>query len=208
VLGKGGAWRLNPSYLPLPVLRQLSSSAESGEWKLLLTSSERILRESARQGFAPDWVVWNGRAFRADPVKGGWGSYDAIRVYLWNAMLPEGDPVRAAVGESTWGLLRHFQQRGYVPERVDLQKGKGSSRAGPPGFVAALLPEALRTDPASARKLSRLLELKRTDGLYGSPPAYYDQNLILFAQGFVERRYRFGEEGELVVNGGAACVGR
>jgi endoglucanase len=36
-------------------------------------------------------------------------------------------------------------------------------------------------------------------GLYGKDQAYYDQNLALFASGFFEGRFRFGQSGELKV---------
>jgi endoglucanase len=36
-------------------------------------------------------------------------------------------------------------------------------------------------------------------GLYGKDLAYYDQNLALFATGFLDDRFRFGSGGELKV---------
>jgi endoglucanase len=36
-------------------------------------------------------------------------------------------------------------------------------------------------------------------GLYGKDLAYYDQNLALFAIGFIDGRFRFGADGELNV---------
>jgi endo-1,4-beta-D-glucanase Y len=36
-------------------------------------------------------------------------------------------------------------------------------------------------------------------GLYGKDLAYYDQNLALFATGFLSDRFRFGSGGELNV---------
>jgi endoglucanase len=36
-------------------------------------------------------------------------------------------------------------------------------------------------------------------GLYGSPPAYYDQNLALFSLAWSEDRYRLAGDGKLVV---------
>ena len=45
-------------------------------------------------------------------------------------------------------------------------------------------------------------------GLYGDPPAYYDQNLVLFAQGFTESRYRFGADGSLAPAWETRCIGR
>jgi endoglucanase len=36
-------------------------------------------------------------------------------------------------------------------------------------------------------------------GLYGRTPVYYDQNLALFATGWLEQRYRFDRDGKLMV---------
>jgi endo-1,4-beta-D-glucanase Y len=36
-----------------------------------------------------------------------------------------------------------------------------------------------------------------TTGLYGKPPRYYDQNLALFAMGWLEHRFRFDSTGVL-----------
>ena len=70
---------------------------------------------------------------------------------------------------------------------------------------AALIPIA---PPDARRALEARLSEARKDGLYGDPPAYYDQNLILFAQGFSESRYRFGGDGSLAPAWETRCLGR
>lgn len=40
-------------------------------------------------------------------------------------------------------------------------------------------------------------EFDSKTGLYGNPARYYDQNLILFALGFVQWRFWFNSEGQL-----------
>jgi len=53
---------------------------------------------------------------------------------------------------------------------------------------------------ACARQMIRLSAQKdATTGLYGKDIAYYDQNLALFATGFLDARFRFGPGGELKV---------
>jgi endoglucanase len=42
-------------------------------------------------------------------------------------------------------------------------------------------------------------QLDPASGLYGKDPTYYDQNLVLFATGFLDERFRFGLRGELKV---------
>ena len=89
------------------------------------------------------------------------------------------------------------------------QRAKKSALAArgsaPPGFYAALIPIA---PPEVRAVLEARLAETRKDGLYGDPPAYYDQNLILFSQGFSESRYRFGSDGSLAPVWETRCLGR
>jgi endoglucanase len=200
----GRAWRLNPSYLPPQVLRRLAR--EPGPWSEVLRSSVRMLRETAARGVVADWVLYAPRhGFSADPVKGRVGSYDAIRSYLWVGMLPADDPARRALAPATSGLLRVLDERGVLPERIDVRTLRGDGRA-PVGFYAALLPLAGAADPGRARALEDRVAAAARDGLYGDPPTYYDQNLVLFARGFTEGRFRFTADGELETAWVARCA--
>ncbi len=194
----GGRWRLNPSYLPLPVLRGLADARAPGPWADVRRSTLRLLREGSPRGYAPDWIVWDAaRGFVDDPVSGPVGSYDAVRAYLWAAMAPPGDAAAEAVRRALTGPFAHFARHGRVPERVDVRTGAAQG-AGPVGFAGALLPGAVRRgDAAAAASLRAALAAARADGLYGQPPAYYDQNLILFATGYGDGWYRFDEKGRL-----------
>jgi endoglucanase len=40
-------------------------------------------------------------------------------------------------------------------------------------------------------------ELSEVTGLYGKEPHYYDQNLALFGEGWLSRRFRFDASGGL-----------
>jgi endoglucanase len=193
----GRAWRLNPSYLPPQVLRRLATAGQPGPWRGVLASSERMLHETAARGVVADWVLYaQRRGFVFDPVTGRVGSYDAIRSYLWIGMLAPDDPARRALAPATGGLLRIFDERGALPERIDVRSLRGQGVA-PVGFYAALLPLAAGADPAAAVRLEERIAGAAKDGLYGDPPTYYDQNLILFARGFMERRFRFAASGAL-----------
>jgi endoglucanase len=46
------------------------------------------------------------------------------------------------------------------------------------------------------------------NGLYGDPPTYYDQNLVLFARGFLDGRFWFDADGTLHTNWERQCLGR
>lgn len=188
-------WRLNPSYLPIPVIRRLAGAFPRGPWTQMVASTVALLEQSSNAGFLPDWVAYRvGDGFVDDPVAGSIGGYDAIRTYLWAGLTPEGDPASQRVAASVTGMVEHWRTTGVVPEFVE--SGQPRPGQGPPGFIGVLLPAA--SDRAD--ELARLrvqLESHRQGDLYGSPPAYYDQVLLLFALGSVDGRYRFAADGRL-----------
>jgi endoglucanase len=204
----GRAWRLNPSYVPPLLLYRAAAAQPEGPWREVLASSIRMVRESAPRGVVADWVLYRAnRGFAADPIKGSIGSYDAIRVYLWVGMLSPADPVRRSLEHQTAGMLRLLEQRGTLPEKVDAASLEGRGQA-PVGFYAALLPLAASRDANAVPRLDARLKAALKDGLYGSPPAYYDQNLILFARGFAEGKFGFGAAGRLEPSWERACGAR
>jgi endoglucanase len=195
-----GGFRVNPSYAPPQLLRRFAQLG--APWQQIAQSSMRFLHLFAEGGAVPDWALAKAGRLSADPVTGRVGSYDAVRAYLWVGMMPERDERLVNVGN---GVLRSFESTGRLPERIDARSLHAKGEA-PPGFYAALLPLA----PQPARDaLERHLQASRnSNGLYGTPPAYYDQNLILFAQGFTESRYRFGGDGSLLPAWETRCLGR
>lgn len=135
---------------------------------------------------------------KADPAP-ALGSYDAIRVYLWAGMLDEGQTRNDMIGAIS-GMGSYVGNRGAPPEKVNDQ-GVPLDQDGPVGFSAAVLPY-LAVFPnaekaATQQRIRMSSQLDPTTGLYGKNPAYYDQNLILFATGFLDERFRFGPRGEL-----------
>ena len=95
-----------------------------------------------------------------------------------------------------------MSHHGAPPEKVSDQ-GMPLEQDGPVGFSAAVLPY-LKTFPdleraAVQQKVRMSAQLDRSTGLYGKDPAYYDQNLALFANGFMDGRFRFSLRGELKV---------
>lgn len=210
----GSNWMLNPSYLPCFVFQRLASYDPAGPWKQIAAGIPRVLGESARHGYAMDWTEYvpgDGFYPAALPVAAeqggpaaGWagGSYDAVRVYLWAGMLDPGDPLRAAVLNAVPSMGAYLASHDAPPEKISDQ-GIPQERIGPVGFSAALMPY-LRAYPdlakAMVRQLARLnAERDEMSGLYGKDMDYYDQNLALFAMGFLEDRFRFGPQGELIV---------
>jgi len=174
-----------------------------------------LLEQSARHGFAMDWVEYiPGDGFyptsrqRADSKDSAaqegspGGSYDAIRVYLWAGMLDSKDRVRAELLSAVPGMSVYLADHPAPPEKVGDQ-GIPLSQDGPVGFSAALLPY-LRAFPHLSREgalqtIRMSAQRDPNSGLYGKDLTYYDQNLALFATGFVDGRFRFGAGGELNV---------
>ena len=197
-------WRVNPSYVPLQVLRglaaRLSDDPRPGR---LLDTSKRMLLESAPKGFAPDWAAYRAGQFGTDSQTRGVGSYDAIRVYLWAGMLDAHDPDAAA-------LLTHFAPfadliaaRGAPPETVDTATGEPGANAGNAGFSAAVLPFLIARGAVALAdtQAGRIDALERQ-----TPSGYFSNVLALFGLGWRDGRYRFAPDGTLVPRWSRACA--
>jgi endoglucanase len=130
------------------------------------------------------------------------GSYDAIRVYLWAGMLDGSGTARTEILNAVPAMSAYLANHDAPPEKIS-EQGLPLEQDGPVGFSAAVLPY-LRAFPnlekSSARQTVRLsAQRDASSGLYGKDLAYYDQNLALFATGFLDGRFRFGSGGELKV---------
>ena len=203
---------LNPSYMPLPLLEGLAVLSPSGPWKTILASVPALLAPNVGCGYALDWVEANPSGVRAvaapaqpssgDRTAAAVGSYDAIRVYLWFGLSDPGTPGWSALRRSLTGMADVLRTSASPPREVDAT-GKVLHADSPPGFSAAVIPYLTGLGAASqAQAQQRRLEAARDaqTGLYGRPPAYYDQNLVLFSTGRTEGRFRFARNGELGVS--------
>jgi endoglucanase len=200
VVEAGQRWRLNPSYLPLQALRRLAAVAPAqtaAQWQSLLHSSQRVLIESAPRGFAPDWVLYAaGQGFVPDHQgeQQALGAYNAIRVYLWAGMLAPQDPAHAPLLQALAPMVERVAALGYPPETVDSVTGVVQG-AGGGGFAAALLPllQAAQATQALAAQQQYVAD-------HPPPPdAYYGGCLMLWGQGWMQGRYRFAADGQLLV---------
>ncbi len=205
-------WRLNPSYLPVPLARALQQLDPQGPWKAVLASHARMLTDTTPKGFAADWVAWqagaggSGGAFITDPEKGDVGSYDAIRTYLWAGMTPRTDPLAPLLRKRLAGMAALLQGPDAVPpEQVHVSDGHLDGR-GPVGFSAALLPY-LQAQGAQAALKGQQERVRREllQAAKDAPPRYYDQVLGLFGTGYMEQRYQFLPSGRLQLRWEQAC---
>jgi len=199
-------WLLNPSYLPLPLLTRLAVIDPQGPWAGIAARLPSLLTRSSRNGFAMDWVSYsqkNGLQPASLPGSSAvpCGSYDAIRVYLWAGLIHPETKWRAQTLGAVPGMANYLAAHGTPPELIDGTRVMGKGDA-PVGFSAALLPYlgALGAKSALQTQATRVrAQLDPATGLYGRPPTYYDENLILFGLGGWQHRFGFGRDGELQV---------
>jgi len=190
-----GATRVNPSYLPLPLLRRFAAVDRDGPWSALAGNTLELLRQTAPHGFAPDWAAWRDGAFVADPVRGANGSYDAIRCYTWAGMTAPRDPLFKRQLQALSGPLQRLRSGAAMWEKIDTRSGAGQGE-GNDGFRAALLPYLLaQGETALARQLQDSLPSAAQQR--AATPVYYTQMLSLFGLGWAEGRWRFAADGQL-----------
>lgn len=212
---RDNTWTLNPSYVPLFIFDQLAVQDPGGPWHQIAVNVPRLLTASTRHGFAMDWVTYfPGDGFypvheqRPATHAGGindapGGGYDAIRVYLWAGLQSNAGPERSSLVNAVSAMGGYLGNHDAPPLKIDDQ-GIPLAQPGPVGFSAAVLPY-LRAFPGrsglAAQQMIRMSLMKddRT-GLYGKELTLYDQNLSLFAAGFLDRRFEFGPNGELQVD--------
>ncbi len=205
-----GTWILNPSYLQPSVLSYLATTFPQGPWASVLASLAPILTRGSGGGFAMDWVTAGGSLSPAasptahetgDRTGRAEGSYDAIRVYLW---LGIADPETKGVKDSLAAMrgMEAYMKHAAVPPRVVSENGAVTKADGPVGFSAAVVPylHAINMKAEEKMQMDRVAAMKDpSSGLYGPDALYYDQNLVLFANGWVEEHFRFERLGKLKV---------
>jgi endoglucanase len=193
----GSTYRLNASYMPLQLILGLSHFVPDGPWEKVAASVPIVVSESAPHGFVSDWID-----FKTVPelqATAGIGSYDAIRVYIWAGTLDAATPNRDSLLKCLSGMANYLHTNTRPPAKVRPDGGIEDPN-GPVGFSAALLPyaAALREEQIQIQQMSQVQsQLKPQTGLFGAPAKYYDQNLALFALGFLQQQYSFDSEGLL-----------
>ena len=201
-------WVINPSYLPLPLVRAFSRADPAGPWTAMAAALPQLLRQGSAHGFAMDWVTYT-QAGGFHPSPAPWeqpgtlatGSYDAIRVYLWTGLSQADTPNLTIMLGNIDGMAAFLGQHLNPPETVN-SNGVVVRENGGVGFSAALIPYLAQSgNHASANVQQARLEahLDQVLGLYETDPRYYDQNLALFALGWTAHRYSFDVDGRLRV---------
>jgi endoglucanase len=181
-------WRLNPSYLPIQLLRYFSNLEGHERWAEIARNTNDMILTKRDSGLIPDWMLYQARkGFYPDKKMGKYSSYDSIRVYLWWAMLDQRDPYFQSIG-SVLRKARHYSKDAVLPEKIDVEKG-GAVGYASPGFVAVIT-------AYQAVMFSKSYEVaERLDSKLG----YYNQVLSLFSYGWLENRFRFDLGGNLTL---------
>lgn len=190
----GDAYRLNASYLPLQLITFLAQEMPDGPWQQIATQVPNLIAGSSPAGFVSDWSEFRpGKGLSPSAP----GSYDAIRVYLWAGLLDRDATGRNEILKSIPGMQRALHASANPPARVK-SDGTVVDAKGPVGFSAALVPylAALGESNLENEQMSRMQSEFR-NGLYGTPPKYYDQNLAMFALGWKTRQFWFDSHGTL-----------
>ncbi len=189
-------WRLNPSYLPIQIMRHFAVIYPNSGWHKIAQTSLEIITRSAPLGFVPEWINYQvGKGFQIDnnPTLAE-GGFNAIRVYLWAGMLDSRDPAYPILLTKLAPMGRYLTNNGSLPRKINTLEGaiNGSVSA---GFSSALLPflKTHKLNEALHQQRQRVIALSpldRTDN-------YYDQVLTLFGLGWLEGRYKFDRNGLL-----------
>lgn len=210
------SWRLNASYLPIPLLRRLALASPNGPWQAMADRTAAMMKAVAPHGFAPDWTTYlaedGGASFVDDIVKGPVGSYDAIRTYLWAGVTSPEDPLFAAMLTTLDGMVEATREagKGVPPEKVNTASGAVEGK-GPFGFSAALAPyfkakgQALLLEQQELRARAMLRHSALPETAAVQQPPYYDYVLSLFGLGWLDEMYRFRVDGTLSLPWGNEC---
>ena len=212
---KPDMWQLNPSYMPIPLLRRFAAVDSKGPWTEIAVNTTTLIKAVSYKGFVADWVSYratnaNSGEFIVDPLKGDLGSYDAIRTYMWAGMMPSHDKLKRPTLQALNGMREFTAANGFPPEKVQTLTGHANGK-GPFGFSVALLPYFKALGENSLQKKQALL-VQQDMALALTPeavklaqPPYYNFVLSLFSLGFMDNRYHFLSDGKLQPMWEKAC---
>lgn len=185
-------WRLNPSYLPVQLLRYFAKVDKQGPWAEMAQNTVKMVAATSNNGLVPDWVLYSVRkGFYPDAEKGEYTSYDAIRIYLWWAMLDQKEPLFDSLRTHVRDVAQFEPENLYLPERINVRNGNEEG-SGPIGFTAALAPYR---HVLYGNKTVTHLPLESGVG-------YYNYVLGLFGYGWLDRRFKFNLDGSLSIGSG------
>ena len=183
---------LNPSYYPVFILRRFA--VEDKDWASVVEGTVRALVRSSPRGYAPDWVRFDRQGKVMDEKGNDYvlGSYNAIRTYMWAAMMSPADPVREVLVNQFEPFADLTREMMMPPEKVNIHTGQTQGH-GSPGFAACVL--ELLGKGSTQDYLRTVIE---NDPIIGEN--YYRNTLMLYAMGFDQGLYRFDRNGYVIIS--------
>lgn len=182
---------LNPSYYPVFILRRFATVDPA--WQEVVEGTVRALVRTAPAGYSPDWAKIDkaGKLIAPEGDDYTIGSYNAIRVYLWTAMLSPEDPAYDVLMRRFDPMRQLTERMNMPPEKVNILTGQ-ANQAGSPGFAACLL-EML----GKSKTADYLRTVIASEPIIGEN--YYRNVLMLYGAGFDQKLFRFDRDGRLVL---------
>mgnify|MGYP006168566697 FL=1 len=113
----------------------------------------------------------------------------------------ESDPTTAPLLRQLSPLTALLLKRQNMPEWFEPQSGKFSATRGPAGFQAAMAPLLQTMGMPELAKKFHAQSLKTPSKESWLKYGYYNGALSLFAQGYMDKFYRFNSLGELLPRG-------
>ncbi|MEA5597939.1 glycosyl hydrolase family 8 [Rivularia sp. UHCC 0363] len=180
---------LNPSYFAPYAFRIFSQVDPKRDWLSLVDSSYEILEKSlslSAVNLPSDWVALNtaNGEFQALPSSRKIEtlySFDAYRVW-WRVTLDavwfNSSPAKSYLQKSTQHLQQLWQQKSYLPARIDLE-GKALVDYDATSQYAMFYVAMRLLQPKIAQEvLAKKILPNYKKGIWGDRAAYYTQNLV------------------------------
>lgn len=190
----GQQFKLNPSYSPLFIYKQFSQLYPHSPWDKLHSNSAKLILQTSTNNVTPDWVYYDAKkGFYFDEIETDLGSFNAIRTYLWVAMMAQDAPFKKELVEQFTPFIEKIVNLGYVPLNTYAASGEVEGK-GPIGFNSALLPLlALNKEQDTLNILQDTL--KTNNQLLKT--RYYDSVLHLFGTSTLNKRFTINAQGKL-----------
>ncbi len=183
---------LNPSYYPVFILRRMAEV--DPYWQEVTEGTIRALVRTAPAGYSPDWAKIDkaGKFMMPEGEDYTIGSYNAIRVYLWTAMMAPEDPAYGVLMRQFDPMRKLTERMNMPPEKVEIMTG-AVNRPGNPGFGACLL--EMLGDSKTAALIRTVIDGEPIIG-----ENYYRNVLMLYGAGFDKGLFRFDRNGRVVIS--------
>lgn len=191
--------KLNPSYSPLFITRYFAKRFPDSHWPKLHKTSIQFVLKSTKNGVAADWLNYSAeKGVFYNQSATAQGSYNAIRVYLWNNFSvnltknTEQASIKQQLNTHFIPLADTIESLGYMPEYISATD-LSHQGVGPVGFQMAVAPMLKQLKPEFYKTFIESIN----SGQFGETTGrYYDSVLSLFSQSVLAQRFTINPAGE------------